>query len=380
MLLRLGRLPSPGFSGWFFVAALLLIVRRGPAEEAILPGTKPWAFPQDIIAEQFQEQRDYYERLIAEASRKRGSMSPDREEFRRMIGAVDQIWPPKVKEEPIGETPDYSASLVEWPILPLGTIGPTRGGGFQVREYGILLRPKGSGPFPAMIAIADATSSASDIAGLTPGLPANDQFARNLAIAGNVVFAPFFTERQPFSEPWLDDRSWLFRLAFLTGHHLIGSEVQQVSSAIDYLSASPTVDRNRIGAAGEGQGGLIAFYSAALDTRLRVVMAAKYLDRQDRPYDEPEDRMVWGLLTRFFDSQIASLIEPRKLVTSFPPLRERSRLGIAISHWSRMASAKRGGNRIRVRSKITGARFGRNWRRTSTPSDIIRNHPARLMR
>jgi len=187
-----------------------------------------------------------------------------------------------------------------------------------VKEYGIVLVPKGSGPFPAMIAIADATSSAADIAGLTPNLPAGAQFARNLALAGYVVFVPYFTERRAFTEPWLDDRSWLFRLAYLTGHHLIGSEVQQVSSAVDYLSATPAVDSRRIGVAGEGQGGLLAFYSAALDTRLELAIVAKYLDRREPPYEEPEDRMLWGLLTRFGDHEIASLIAPRRLATSLP--------------------------------------------------------------
>jgi len=293
-------------------------------EDTVLPGTKPWNYAQTIVAEQYQELRAYYERLIADAARKRESLRPDREEFRRMIGAVDPMRAPKPKTEVIGRTPDYWVSLVDWPILPLGTIGPTMTGGRQVREYGIVLEPRGSGPFQAMIAVADATSSAADIAGLTSRLPAGKQFARELALAGYVVFVPFFTERRPFSEPWLDDRSWLFRLAYLTGHHLIGSEVQQVFSAVDYLSAMPAVDRRHIGVAGEGQGGLLALYAAALDTRLELAIVAKYLDRREPPYDEPEDRMLWGLLTRFGDREIASMIAPRKLVTSFPKQRTHS--------------------------------------------------------
>ncbi len=159
------------FRHWAAVALLLSITPSLLGQDAILPGTKPWNFPQDIVAEQYQELRAYYERLIAEAARKRELLKPDREEFRRMIGAVDQMQLPKPKEEAVGQTPDYSVSLVEWPVLRLGTIRPTMAGGFQVREYGILLVPRGSGPFPATIAIADATCSAADIAGLTPRLP-----------------------------------------------------------------------------------------------------------------------------------------------------------------------------------------------------------------
>jgi len=86
----------------------------------------------------------------------------------------------------------------------------------------------------------------------------------------------------------------------------------------------PAVDRRHIGVAGEGQGGLLALYAAALDTRLELAIVAKYLDRREPPYDEPEDRMLWGLLTRFGDHEIASMIAPRKLVTSFPKQRTHS--------------------------------------------------------
>ncbi|MFN0166378.1 MAG: dienelactone hydrolase family protein, partial [Bryobacteraceae bacterium] len=202
--------------------------------------------------------------------------------------------------------------LVSWPILRTGTIGPTMGQ--VVREYGILLTPGGAGRFPAVIAIPDATHSAADITGLTTRLPRESQYARRLALSGYVVFAPFFTQRRTFSQPWINDRSWLNRLAYQTAHHLIGSEVEQVISAVDLLSSLPAVDSSRIGVAGYDQGGLTAMYAGALDDRLKAVLVSGYFDQRERAFEEPEDRMLWGHLVRFGDAEIGRLIAPRHLI------------------------------------------------------------------
>jgi dienelactone hydrolase len=197
----------------------------------------------------------------------------------------------------------------------LGTTGATRGSaGTLVREYGILLAPAGPGPFPAVIAFADATDSAADVTGLTDRLAPSVQFARRLALSGYVVFTPFFIERRPFSEPWTDDRDWLFRLGFQVGHHLIGSEVQQVSSAVDFLSTLPQVDKARLGVVGSGQGGLTGLYTMAVETRLKAALVSGYFGRRDKAYEEPEDRTLWKHLVRFGDAEIAFMAAPRVLI------------------------------------------------------------------
>jgi cephalosporin-C deacetylase-like acetyl esterase len=103
-------------------------------------------------------------------------------------------------------------------------------------------------------------------------------------------------------------------LGYQVGRHLIGNEVQQISSAVDFLSSLPRVDGERIGVVGAGQGGLTALYAAALDTRLRAALVANYLDRRDSAYEEPEDRIIWKHLERFGDAEIAAMIAPRALV------------------------------------------------------------------
>ena len=76
----------------------------------------------------------------------------------------------------------------------------------------------------------------------------------------------------------------------------------------------PAVDE--IAVAGSGQGGLISLYSAALDDRLKGALVAGYFDRREKPYDEPEDRIVWKRLLHFGDAEIAGMIAPRDLVTA----------------------------------------------------------------
>ena len=164
-----------------------------------------------------------------------------------------------------------------------------------------------------MIAISDATGSAADLAGLTGRLPEGQQTARQLALAGYVVFAPFFTQRRAFSEPWLEDRLWLMHLGYQTGRHIVGAELIQIGSILEFLATLPAVDAGRLAIAGHGQGGMTALYAAALDTRLKMALSSGYLDDPRPDWEQPEDRMIWKLRAHFSNDQIAALVAPRKL-------------------------------------------------------------------
>ncbi len=304
------------------LVALPPVRAQSPGE---LPGTARWDFPPDIVTEQYMELRRYFEARIDEAAQQRSrfwegagwnqTVERNRQELRRMIGAVEQFLPPEPKTKQVASTSAFQYSLIEWPVLRLGNIGSTAGSsGALVKEYGVLLEPHRPGKHPAVIAIPDAHLSAADIAGLTLRLPRREQYARSLAVNGYVVLVPFLTQRRAFSQPWTGDREWLVRLAYQVGRHLIGSEVQQVSSAVDFLSKHRQVDPERIGVVGSGQGGLTALYAAALDTRVKAALVANYFDRRDRAFEEPEDRILWKHLERFGDAEIAALIAPHALV------------------------------------------------------------------
>ena len=89
--------------------------------------------------------------------------------------------------------------------------------------------------------------------------------------------------------------------------------------------------------AGYGEGGLIAFYAAALDRRIEAALVSGYFDSRQRLWEEPIYRNVFGLLREFGDAEIASLIAPRALIIEYsaapkvdgPPAPREGRTGAA---------------------------------------------------
>jgi cephalosporin-C deacetylase-like acetyl esterase len=111
-------------------------------------------------------------------------------------------------------------------------------------------------------------------------------------------------------------REFIYRQAFEMGRHIIGYEVQKVLAAVDQLTLLNQVQKVNvpIGVAGIGEGGLLAFYSAALDTRLGGALVSGYFQPRENLWQEPIYRNVWALLREFGDAEIVSLIAPRSLV------------------------------------------------------------------
>ena len=106
-------------------------------------------------------------------------------------------------------------------------------------------------------------------------------------------------------------REWIYRQAFHMGRHIIGYEVQKVLAAVDWFKRQSS--EARVGVAGYGEGGLIAFYAAALDTRIDAALVSGYFDSRQGVWSEPIYRNVWALLTQFGDAEVATLIAPRGL-------------------------------------------------------------------
>ena len=117
-----------------------------------------------------------------------------------------------------------------------------------------------------------------EILGLAPGLPPERQFGRILAESGCELVIPTLIRRELIQtddaqlrqsqQTW---REWIYRQAFHMGRHPIGFEVQKVLAAVDRFRARRG-ERAKIGVVGYAEGGLIAFYAAAIDTRRRLVL------------------------------------------------------------------------------------------------------------
>lgn len=244
------------------------------------------------------------------------SIAPNRERLRRIIGATDpraavtslMLDATTAHDSVVGKGPGYRIHAVRWPVFD------------GVFAEGLLLQPEGT-PVARIVAIPDADWSPEMFVGLKPGLPASAQFARRLAESGCLVVVPTIIDRK---DTWsgipgikmtnLPHREWIYRMAYQTGRHIIGYEAQAVLAAVDWFAQENTRGTAPIAVAGYGEGGLIALYSAALDTRIRAALVSGYFQPREQLWSEPVYRDVWSLVRDFGDAELASLIAPRSLV------------------------------------------------------------------
>jgi dienelactone hydrolase len=302
-----------------------------------LPGTDPLTWTDDLSVKMMDGAHRYTERRISESVQARQkhwarnlsspsgyekSVEPNRKRFAQKIGVVDTRVSPTMERfgaDPsvglVSEAPAYEIYQVRWRVLEnvLG-LGSVHG-------EGLLLQPRRS-PAAYVVALPDADQTPEQLVGLSPGLDEGAQFARRLAEHDCMVLIPTMIDRSSrwaghaeFSMTGQTDREWIYRQAFQMGRHIIGYEVQKVLAAVDWFQG-----RNgaaRIAVAGYAEGALIAFYAAALDTRIDAALVSGYFDSRQSVWSEPIYRNVWGLLEEFGDAELATLVAPRALIIEF---------------------------------------------------------------
>jgi dienelactone hydrolase len=294
-----------------------------------LPGTAPLVWQDDLADKMMDGLHAYIEEKIAQSMDKRPqhwkrdcssplaygkSVEPNRQRFRKIIGVVDPRLPVRMERFGDDETPalvaekdNYRIYQVRWPVLD------------GVWGEGLLLEPKDK-PAALVVALPDADQTPEQLAGLAPGVASEAQFARRLVENGFCVVAPALIDR---SDRWSGDalvawtnqthREWIYRQAYHMGRHILGYEVQKVLAVVDWYKQR-SGGQGKIGVAGYGEGGLLAFYTAAVDPRLDACLVSGYFDSRQRTWQEPLYRNVWGLLHEFGDAEIATLIAPRGLI------------------------------------------------------------------
>lgn len=342
---------------WTGFALLTLAIAATGQEVTALTGTKPLTTSGDLsalmvegidrflvreIEQSIQRRSSQWKRDFSSHEAYGASIRPNRERFRKYIGAVDERVSPAVMEfvgrtsrgSKIAETDLFTLHAVRWPVFS-GVFGE-----------GLLLEPKRA-PVARVVAIPDADQTPEMLVGLVAGIPAEQQFARRLAENGCQVIVPVLIDRR---DTWSGNvalnrfsnqphREWIYRQAFEMGRHIIGYEVQKVLAAVDWFATNQS--RTSIGVFGYGEGGLIAFYAAALDNRIRATVVSGYFDSRQRLWAEPIYRNVFGLLHEFGDAEIASLIAPRALIVEYsespkidgPPAPRQGRGGAAPGKW-----------------------------------------------
>jgi dienelactone hydrolase len=328
-----------------------------------LPGTTPLTLQGDLSAqmvtgiERFLKREtlasgtnraQLWNRNFTSAEAYHRSVATNRARLRTILGVVDQRVPVKALEfasdtqspAMVAETSAFSAYAVRWPVFD------------NVFGEGLWLRPK-TAPKARIVALPDADQTPEQISGLTSDLAADRQFARRLAENGCEVLVLTLVDRQ---DTWSGSaplkrftnqphREWIYRQAFELGRHVIGYEVQKVLAAVDFFesesgtNAAPSL---KVGIAGYAEGGLLALYSAALDTRISAALVSGYFDSRLHVADEPIYRNVFGFLEEFGDAEVATLVAPRSLIVEHsrvpridgPPKPRDGRSGAAPGHWN----------------------------------------------
>ncbi len=268
------------------------------------------------IAESVGKRPRHWKRDVSSAEKYNASVAPNRARLAKIIGAHD----PRAKvtaielvattSQPalVGRGERFEAFAVRWPAV--------RG----VHGEGLLLVPKDTRAVADVVALPDADQTPEQLAGLAPGIAPEAQFARRLAESGCRVIVPALVDRadthsaigpRATNQP---HREFLYRPAYEMGRHVIGYETQKVLAAVDWFVHEAGANDGAIGVVGYGEGGLLALYAAALDTRIDAALVSGYLDSRQDLWQEPIYRNVFGLLDQFGDAELASLVAPRALV------------------------------------------------------------------
>lgn len=266
-----------------------------------LPGTRPLNANPDFSATMVAGIDKMALRLIEES---KGKRKPDREKLKAALGVVDERLPIKALElfgttaEPalLAETDIARIYRVRWPVFE------------GVHGEGIYIQPKEKA-VARVIYIADADTD--------PEKLANDAM---LAYSGCEIILPALVSRgSEFStnakygiRTNIPHREWIYRQSYELGRHIIGYEVQKTLALMDWFDTQP--DKLPVLVAGLGEGGLIALYSGAVDTRITSVYVWGHFAPRENVWSQPIYRNVFGLLRDFGDAEVASLIAPRHLV------------------------------------------------------------------
>ncbi|WP_158856450.1 alpha/beta hydrolase family protein [Lunatibacter salilacus] len=248
------------------------------------------------------------------------SVSPNRQRLLEILGAVDPILPKtqmeflSTTEMPslVAENKYFEVFSVRWQVLK-GVYGE-----------GLLLQPKGKIK-SRVVVLPDADQTPEDLVGMSSGLHENRQYARLLAENGCQVIIPTIIDRSSHgsgsermdrftNQP---HREWIYRQAFTFGGHIIGYEVQKIRAALGWFESLNKNDPTKIGVVGWGEGALLGFYTAAVDTRIDVAYLSGYFSKREDLWQEPIYRNLSGFLKEFGDAEVASLIVPRTLMIEY---------------------------------------------------------------
>jgi dienelactone hydrolase len=275
-------------------------------------------FAERALSESVAQRAQFWHRDLSSPAAYEKSVAPNRDRLRKILGVVDARVTPDAFElitttaasSKLARGASYTVHTVRWQVLP------------GVTADGLLLQPDAP-PVARVIALPDADWTPEAFTGLREGVDPASQIPRRLAENGVQVIVPTLISR---SDTWSGNpaihftnqthREFIYRMAFELGRHIIGYEVQKTLAAVDLFERMNKSEGRDLplGVAGVSEGGLVAFYSAALDPRIKSTWVSGYFGPREGIWREPIYRNVWSLVAEFGDAEVASLMMPRTLV------------------------------------------------------------------
>jgi dienelactone hydrolase len=292
-----------------------------------LPETRPLTMEGDIAAQlvagvdkfllneidkSVERRAKYWKHDFSSPEEYEKSIEPNRKRLAHILGIRDKRVPFDAPElvattkEPalVGKGDGYEIFAVRWPAFG------------DVHGEGLLLVPTGKKPIADVVAIPDAAQTPEQLVGLADGVADEREYPRRLAASGCRVIVPVLIDRKlekRNGRAKLTSREFLYRSAFEVGRHLIGYEVQKVLAAVDWFAKEDGKDA-MIAVIGYGDGGMLALYAGALDTRIQSVCVSGYFGNRNHIWEHPIDRNVFGLLEQFGDAELVTMVWPRHVI------------------------------------------------------------------
>lgn len=249
-----------------------------------------------------EKRKEYWQRDFSSKSSYEKSIAGNRKRFAEIIGLKEKrtsFSNPMVINK-VAESNQFTIEAVQWPVFG------------QVNSEGLMITPKSGKITHGIIVIPDANQTPEELMGISGNLTPEKQLGRVYAEKGFQVLIPAIINRETKYKK-ITNREFIYRSAFELGRHIIGYEVQKVLAGVDWFTNKGV---QNIAVSGWGEGGLIAFYSGAVDTRIDQTFVSGYFSSRQNVWQEPADRNVFGLLEQFGDAEIASMVAPRELIIS----------------------------------------------------------------
>ena len=314
------RLWTLGFGLWTYLGLWTLVCFAAAVTSAAepFPGTEPLETPGDLadqmvagidrfllkqIDASVEHRGRYWKRDFTSAEKYNESVAENRKHLAKIIGAFDPREPITALEyiettahkALVGRGDGYEVYAVRWPVL--------RG----MTGEGLLLVPVGQETGGERRRRARRRPDAGDAGRAGAGRRAEAQFARRLAESGCRVVVPMLIDRADTysiaAGGAAADEPAAPRVHLSPGvrdgpaHHRLRSAKDAGRWSIG-SRPRPKVKTRRSASFGYAEGGLLALYAGALDTRIDVTCVSGYFGPRERVWEEPIYRNVFGAARR----------------------------------------------------------------------------------